>query len=200
MRKAIFFDLDTQKDFMRRSGALYVPEAEDIIPRIADLMEYAQDFRILVVSTVDTHVKDDPEFATFPPHCIKGTPGWEKIGGTLFEDRLEFPVNWRGQVPDDLMDRQQLIVEKGTYDPFSNAAMHEIADRINKATCLLFGVATDYCVRFCALGLLEYKCRVNIILNATRPIRERTGREAIEEMKDKGAEFITTAEVLKVAV
>jgi len=39
-----------------------------------------------------------------------------------------------------------------------------------------------------------------VIINVTRPIHERTGREAIEELKDRGVEFITSAEVMRVAV
>ncbi len=50
-----------------------------------------------------------------------------------------------------------------------------------------------------SLGLLQRKCKVAVILNATRPLREADGRDAIEELKAKGAEFITTAEVIRVA-
>ena len=39
MRKGILIDIDTQNDFMKRGGALYVPEAEDIIPRVDDTLE-----------------------------------------------------------------------------------------------------------------------------------------------------------------
>jgi nicotinamidase/pyrazinamidase len=92
------------------------------------------------------------------------------------------------------------VIEKNTYDPFSNPAMDQIIAMLNRPKCLVFGVATDYCVKTACLGLLQRKCEVNIILNATRPVRERTGREAIEELKDKGVEFITSAEVMRVAV
>ena len=200
MRKAVLFDADTQVDFMKSTGKLYVPEAEDIIPRVTDLMEYARNMNLMVVSTKDTHAADDPEFAQFGPHCIPGTPGWEKLEGTVLPDHIELPIDWPADLPDDILEHQQIIVQKNTVDPFMSWILHEVVERLQKPRCLVFGVATDYCVKHMCLGLLKRKCRVSVILNATRPIREDTGRDAIEEMKLKGVEFITTAEVIRVAV
>ncbi|HUW34518.1 MAG TPA: isochorismatase family protein [Planctomycetota bacterium] len=200
MRKAVLFDADTQVDFMKSTGKLYVPEAEDIIPRVTDLMEYARNMNLMVVSTKDTHAPDDPEFAQFGPHCIPGTPGWEKLEGTVLPDHIELPIDWPADLPDDILEHQQIIVQKNTVDPFMSWILHEVVERLQKPRCLVFGVATDYCVKHMCLGLLKRKCRVSVILNATRPIREDTGRDAIEEMKLKGVEFITTAEVIRVAV
>lgn len=200
MKKAVLLDMDTQVDFMRSTGKLYVPEAEDIIPRVTDLMEYARNMGLMVISTKDTHTPDDPEFKQFSPHCIRGTPGWEKIEGTILADHIELPIDWAGDLPDDILDHQQIIIQKNTLDPFMSWMLHEVIERLQKPRCLVFGVATDYSVRYVCLGLLKRKCRVSIILNATRPMREDNGREAIEELKAKGTDFITTAEVIRVAV
>ena len=200
MKKAVLIDVDTQNDFMRRNGALYVPEAEDIIPRVADLLEYAAGCGIRVISTMDTHTKDDPEFAEFPPHCIKGTPGWEKIEESLLDDTIQLSVGRKPLLPKNILDHPQIIIEKSTYDAFSNPALNALIEKLNRPECMVFGVATDYCVRLACLGLLERQCKVNLIINATRPVLERTGRETIEELKDKGVEFITSAEIMRVAV
>jgi len=200
MRKAVLFYMDTQVDFMKSTGKLYVPEAQDIIPRVTDLMEYARNMNLMVVSTKDTHAPDDPEFGQFAPHCVRGTPGWQKLEGTVLPDHIELPIDWSADLPDDILEHQQIIVQKNTLDPFMSWMLHEVVERLQKPRSLVFGVATDYCVKYVCLGLLKRKCRVSVILNATRPIREDTGRDAIEEMKLKGVEFITTAEVIRVAV
>ncbi|NQT20887.1 MAG: isochorismatase family protein [Planctomycetes bacterium] len=200
MRKGILVDIDTQIDFMKRNGALYVPEAEDIIPRVDDMMEYAAGFGIRILSTMDTHTKDDPEFAEFSPHCVKGTPGWQKLPITLHDDRVVLPLNWKPPLPDDILERQQIIVEKSTYDPFSSPAFEAVIQLLKSPKCMVFGVATDYCVRAACLGLLERRCKVNLIINSTKPVLERTGRDTIEELKNMGVEFITSAEVMRVAV
>ena len=200
MRKGILIDIDTQNDFMKRGGALYVPEAEDIIPRVDDMMEYAAGFGIRIISTKDTHTEDDPEFEEFPPHCIKGTPGWQKIDVTLHDDRVELGLDWKPPLPKRILEHQQIIIEKSTYDPFASPAFEAIIELLDNPKCMVFGVATDHCVRHACLGLFERGCKVNLILNATKPVLERTGRDTIEELKDKGVEFITSAEVMRVAV
>ena len=75
----VFFDVDTQLDFVNPSGALYVPGAEKRIPMIAALNRRAQ----RLVSTVDAHPENDIEFRTWPPHCIMGTLGQRKPSETL---------------------------------------------------------------------------------------------------------------------
>ena len=200
MRKTILMDLDTQKDFMKRAGALYVPEAEDIIPRVADLMEYAVGCNIRVVSTMDTHAPDDPEFGQWPPHCVKGTVGWEKIEQSLVASRIQIPVDYEPPLPENILDYQQIVIEKPEIDPFSNLALGDLIELLGRPQCLVSGVATDYCVKQMCLGLLKRRCKVGVIINVTRSIHERTGREAIEELKDRGVEFITSAEVMRVAV
>jgi len=200
--RKVFFDMDTQVDFMKRGGLLYVPEAEDIVQRITDLIDFAKDTGIMVISTKDTHAPNDPEFSTFPfqPHCIPGTPGWEKIDGTLIPDHIELPVDWSQPLPDDILEHPQIVVQTNTHDPFASFVLHEIVEKLDKPRCIVFGVAMDYAVKYVSLGLLQRKCRVAVILNATRPLREADGRDAIEELKAKGAEFITTAEVIRVTV
>jgi nicotinamidase/pyrazinamidase len=73
--KVIFWEVDTQADFMLPGGKLYVPGAERLLPNIRRLTDAARQGRVFLVSHGCFHIKDDPEFKTFPPHCIKGTAG-----------------------------------------------------------------------------------------------------------------------------
>src|SRR5580658_865687 len=68
--KTVFFDIDTQIDFVYPAGALYVPGAEYILPLVGELNRHAP----VLISTMDAHSEDDPEFQIFPPHCVVGTP------------------------------------------------------------------------------------------------------------------------------
>jgi len=89
--KTVFFDIDSQLDFLYPAGALYVPNAERIVPAIARLNRFAAAHGIPVVSTTDAHAEDDPEFAVWPPHCIAGTWGQHKAEATLLDDRIVIP-------------------------------------------------------------------------------------------------------------
>ena len=79
--KTVFFDIDTQIDFVYPAGALYVPGAERILPVIGELNRRAP----LVISTMDAHSEDDPEFQIYPHHCVVGTTGQQKPAVTLLE-------------------------------------------------------------------------------------------------------------------
>ena len=77
--KTVFFDIDTQSDFLYPAGALYVPKAERIVPAVARLNRFAAEHGIPVISTVDAHAENDAEFAQWPPHCVAGTLGQRKL-------------------------------------------------------------------------------------------------------------------------
>ena len=70
MKNIFFVDVDTQLDFMLSNGALYVPGAERMIPKLRRLFDFARKNEISILSSVDAHTPDDPEFSSFPPHCV----------------------------------------------------------------------------------------------------------------------------------
>ena len=85
----IFWDVDTQHDFMDASGKLYVPDAESIKPNLKRLTDYAHERGIRIIATADDHepghreLSSTPDFReTFPEHCMRGTPGAAKIAET----------------------------------------------------------------------------------------------------------------------
>src|ERR1043166_3811936 len=95
MAQVIFWDVATQHDFMKADGRLYVPDAEHIIPNLKRLTDYAHGHGIRIVASADDHtaghreLSDSPNFKdTFPPHCMRGTPGQRKIPETALRDPL----------------------------------------------------------------------------------------------------------------
>src|SRR2546423_7481251 len=105
----VFFDVDTQRDFLDPDGALYVPGAEGIVGNVAALNHWAAAHGIPVISTVDAHARNDPEFSQYPPHCIAGTPGQRKPENTLREKRAIIPNLSMDLRTDGI---QQFVVEK----------------------------------------------------------------------------------------
>src|SRR5438094_4238061 len=95
MARVIFWDVDTQYDFMHAAGKLYVPEAERIITNLQRLTNYAHGHGIRIVASADDHVmehseiSDSPDWqSTFPAHCMRGTAGQMKIPETALRDPL----------------------------------------------------------------------------------------------------------------
>jgi len=85
--KRILVDIDTQFDFIDPAGALYVPAPAEVRAAIVGELARAVDEGVPVVGSVDSHAWDAWEFAQnggpFPPHCVKGTPGWLRIAPDL---------------------------------------------------------------------------------------------------------------------
>ena len=87
MTGPLLWDVDTQVDFVHAAGKLPVPGAEDAVPAMAKLVRWAEEQGIPHLATADDHeltdpeISDEPDFeATYPPHCLRGTPGAARVG------------------------------------------------------------------------------------------------------------------------
>jgi nicotinamidase/pyrazinamidase len=200
-RSVIFWDVDTQADFMLPGGKLYVPGAEKIIPNLKRLTDAARQGRVFIVGDACTHASDDPEFARFPPHCVRGTPGAEIIPEARAEQVLIVPNREGAAIPADLSRFQQVILEKQTLDVFDNPNTEKVLERVTgftdaDAEVFVFGVVTEYCVRLAAKGLLERGRRVALVRDAIETLKVEDGRRTIEELTSLGARLVTTDQAL----
>lgn len=193
MSKTVFFDIDTQIDFVYPAGALYVPGAERILPAVARLNRFAAENGIPLVSTTDAHAEDDPEFRQWPPHCVAGTMGQRKPEATLLARRVVVPT-----VPGDypVEGAEQIIVEKQALDCFTNPNLPRILERLDAGPCVVYGVVTEYCVRCAALGLLRLGKPVEVVTDAIQTLKEEDGRRALEEIVAAGGRLTTTDDVV----
>ncbi len=193
--KTVFVDIDTQFDFMNPRGSLYVPGAEDIVDNIKKLFGYAKGHNIKILSSIDAHTVDDPEFKLFPAHCIKGTPGNQKIEASTCNDNIIIK-NREQKITEPIMDHDQIIVESQTFDIFESINTDRILNMLDACNYVVFGVATDYCVKAAVLGLLKRGYNVSLVTDATKAITKEGGEKSLNEMKDAGAVFTTTKEVV----
>lgn len=197
-RDAIFWEVDTQCDFMLPGGRLYVPGAEKTIPNLKRLVDAAREGRVLLVSDMCQHTPDDPEFATFPPHCVRGTPGAQIIPEGLAQEHFIVPNERDSKLPSDLFAYQQIIIEKQTLDVFDNPLTNEIVNRLPRdAEYFVFGVVTEYCVGLAARGLLERGRKVSLVRDAIETLKPEDGRRTLDELASLGAQFVTTDQALK---
>jgi len=182
--KTVFFDVDTQLDFLFPAGALYVRGAERIVPAVARLNRYAAARGIPVVSTTDAHAENDPEFAVWPPHCIAGTTGQHKAETTLLEKRVVIP----NRACDLAIDgAQQIIVEKQTVDIFQAPNLNRVVERLSSDHFVVFGVVTEICVLYAVRGLLTLGKQVVVATDAIETLRAEDSRRALDEMRARGA-------------
>ena len=175
---------------MLSTGSLYVPGAEKFIPKLRRLFDFARKNEISILSTVDAHATADPEFGRFPPHCIVGTEGQRKLDETTLSRALIIPNK---PVDRNLMDatrkHQQIIIEKQDLDMFSNPVSERLL-RVLPPHAIVFGVATEYCVKLACLGIRRLGVPVVLVTDAVKALSPKTEKEALEEMSKAGVEFI----------
>lgn len=190
--KTVFFDVDTQIDFLYPAGALYVPGAEKQVAAYARLNRWAAEHGVPVVSTTDAHTENDPEFIAWPAHCVAGTTGQQKPQATLLERRAAIP-----NTPDpfDISGAQQIALEKQALDCFTNVHIRELLDRLDAERYVVYGVVTEYCVKCAAFGLLGTGKPVAIVTDAVKSLSDEDSRRTLEEFTARGGTMTTVAEV-----
>src|SRR5271169_3809423 len=186
-RDFIFWEVDVQADFVLPGGQLYVPGAEMLLPNIRRLTDAARQSRVFLVSHGCFHTTDDPEFKTFPPHCIKGTAGSAYVSEAQAEKVVTVPNEPTASLPRDLAQYQQILLEKQTLDIFESRHADELVKRLGKnAAFVVFGVVTEYCVRFAAKGLLERGHRVAVVKDAIETLKAEAGERTVAELQALG--------------
>jgi len=174
--KTVFVDVDTQIDFLFPAGALYVPGAERLLPVIARLNHFAASQGIPLISTTDAHSEDDPEFRQWPPHCVAGTTGQLKPAETL-------------------VGADQIIVEKQALDVFTNPNFPALLDRLGADRYVVYGVATEHCVRCAVTGLLATGKRVILVTDAIAAVNPVDGARTLDEFTAQGGTLTTVSEI-----
>jgi nicotinamidase/pyrazinamidase len=207
MTRLIFWDVDTAYDFMRADGKLYVPGSEEIIPAIRDLTNFAHTNRIPIVASADNHELSDPEISdspdwkvTFPPHCIRGTPGQLKIPEAELRDplvigpELQDPSALAKQV---LAHRGDILLHKRALDVFTNQNLPALLGALKPKAVVIYGVATDFCDRYTIEGLLRHlpEATLYLVTDAVRAIYPEEGERLIADWRDRGVRLVTTRQI-----
>ncbi|MDR4503491.1 MAG: cysteine hydrolase [Candidatus Scalindua sp.] len=177
-------------------GTLYVPGAVDIRGNLKKLFDFAKEHKIRILSSVDAHSIGDKEFQHFPAHCVKETRGIEKIDITKCDDFIVIE-NIKQRIPLSLLNPQQIIIEKQSLDIFDNINTETIINTLNAESYVIFGVATDYCIKAAALALHKRNHTVSLVTDAVKAMTPGGKKEALTEMKDAGIIFITTESILE---
>jgi nicotinamidase/pyrazinamidase len=194
----VFVDVDTQRDFLEPNGALYVPGSTAILANLARLTAYARTHKIAILATACAHLPDDPELTQFPPHCMAGTRGQERVTETLCPESIVLGALERlnGEIP------RHLTLQKRQLDIFSRPDTDDLIERYNlgRPIFVVYGVATDYCVRAAVDGLLRRLCRVAIVVDAVRAIDLSAETDILTDFARRDALLTITDVVCRVSI
>jgi nicotinamidase/pyrazinamidase len=209
MAGMLFWDVDTQYDFMRAGGKLYVPAAEQIIPRLKQLTDHAHRAGLRIVASADDHLpghrelSDQPDFReTFPPHCMHGTPGQKKIPETALRNPLVIepePLDssmLRERVRDH---RGDILFNKQWFDVFTNPNVEPAVAQLDPERIFIYGVALDVCNKYAIEGLLARRPQVKLfaVTDAMKPIDASQAEALLAGWGRRGVTLVTTEETVK---
>jgi nicotinamidase/pyrazinamidase len=205
--RRVLWDVDTQIDFMLPDGKLYVPGAEETIPAMERLVGAARAAGLVHVASADDHELTDPEIVldgdpdfvnTYPPHCLRGTVGAERVPATKQHDPLPlgllpFPP---GLVPGLIEGRREILLLKKNFNPFTNPNCDPLLDALDPEEIVVFGVATDVCDDAAIRGFLLRGRRVRFVEDAARALDEVRAAACTASWRESGVEFTTADEVV----
>jgi nicotinamidase/pyrazinamidase len=177
----IFWNVDTQVDFVEPWGKLYVPGAELLKPMWAAITELAAKNDIQVVNTADYHyiysaeIDDHPDMVnTFPPHCLANTNGSDFVAETQPVDPAIF--NWnieyeRMSLLLELKACRNIVIRKDAFDVFTgNKVTESLVDLIRPDIVVVYGVTTNVCVDFAVTGLAQKVPNIYVVNDAIKEL------------------------------
>ena len=203
MSGTILWDVDTQVDFVEPGGKLYFDGAEKAKPAMARLVEAARAAGVIHVASCDQHELSDPEISedpdfdtTWPPHCLLGTRGAEKIAETKQLDPMPLPLV---PLPSAtlrrvLRGRNEILVPKKYYDPFTNPNTETMLDTLDPDEILLFGVATEICDDAAVRALVRRGRSITFVEDAARGVDESRAAACVAEWREGGVRTTTAEE------
>jgi nicotinamidase/pyrazinamidase len=196
----ILWDVDTQVDFVSAAGRLPVPGAEAALPAMARLVAAARRAGIAHVASADDHeladaeISDAPDYATtYPPHCLRGTRGADKVPETAQTDPVPLGLT---EVPDRYIAGREFLLLKKSFDVFSNPHAERLLSRLDPDEVVVFGVATDVCDDAAIRGLLARGRRVTFVDEASRGLDEARTVSCLAAWRAAGVRFAAVDEIL----
>jgi nicotinamidase/pyrazinamidase len=204
-RTMLFWNVDTQNDFVEPTGKLYVKDAELLKPVWADITRFAQRHKIKVVNTADYHyihseeIDDNPDFeTTFPTHCLAGTIGAEFVKETNPTEPIVYDWDKSYDIMAlsvDLPSYRNFVIRKDAFDVFSgNKITEPLLQMLKPEVVVIYGVTTNISVDHAIRGLKKYVKKVVVLTDA---IKEIPGSpQPFKEWKKMGVKMLTFSELI----
>ena len=194
--------IDIQGDFTKwKQGSLAVPNSdEDYVRNTEAATRQFKELGVPIFGTQDWHPPNHVSFATsypgkrpfetimldgstqvlWPPHCIQGTEN----ARVLIDNNFFLAI---------IRNSQDQNVESYSFFQDGKSAKTEMDTilRINGVEeVILYGIATEYCVKATSLDLLAANYKTTVIESLCRGVSPEAAAAALDEMRRKGIRVI----------
>lgn len=201
--KSIFWMVDVQNDFMKKGGSLYIEGAEKIIPNLVANLKTFTDLNYSRIFTMDWHFENSEELSsepnfetTFPNHCMAESEGAKlitEIAEKIPEDTEV--INWNEfynyQDLCEISKNKDIILTKDKFDIFAgNPFADKLIEILKLDVAYVCGVATNVCVDFAVMGLLERGVKVYVLTTAIKGLPNLPVSDIVDKWVSNGATLI----------
>jgi len=202
--------VDVQGDFTTaQKGTLAVPDTDEkFLKKVSDATVKLKKQGIVIYGTQDWHPADHISFATnhpgkkpfeavqidgrtqvlWPPHCVQNTEGAKVIvNNNLFQAIVKKGQNSKFDSYSGFQD-----------DGGAKTEMDNILKAAGVKKLIIYGIATDYCVKATAIDAATNGYKVVVIEGLSKGVAPDTTAKALEEMKAKGILILKDIDMAKI--
>lgn len=202
--------VDLQGDFTTwKKGSLAVDGADEaFVNKVREATGSLGQEGFLIFGTQDWHPADHISFFTnhegkkpfesiqvegrtqvlWPPHCIQGTEN----ARVLVDNNLFLAIVKKGQ--DSRYDSYSGFQDDGG----AKTEMDKILKRNMVQKVVVYGLATDYCVKATAIDAARSGYKVIVVEDLCKGVAPDTSQKALEEMKQEGVLVIPSMDFKKI--
>jgi nicotinamidase/pyrazinamidase len=204
--------VDIQGDFTKfKNGSLAVDGTDEAFIKLVDEnTRRLKEAGFQIFGTLDWHPANHVSFYTnhpgkkpfevikirgkdqvlWPPHCVQNTPKAEALlNKKLFEAFVKTATNPQFEGYSGFQD-----------DGGKKSGLDKLLKKHKIKKVVVYGIATDYCVRATALDALVLGYKVILVKNLCRGVAANTSQMAIDQMKTKGVVVLDDLDLEKIKV
>lgn len=203
--------VDVQGDFTTaKNGSLAVPKTDEAyLEDVVKSTEQLKKTGLPIYATQDWHPADHISFASnhkdkkpfetikldngrtqvlWPAHCVQGANGAQiLVNPALITKVVQKGMNSKFDSYSGFMD-----------DGGAKTELDKVLKAAGIKTLIVYGIATDFCVKATVLDGLKEGYKVYVIQDLCRGVADDTSKAALEEMKKKGAEIWPSLDLEKI--
>ncbi|MCH7720130.1 MAG: cysteine hydrolase family protein [Planctomycetes bacterium] len=195
--ECVVLDLNTQCDFCDPAGAHPVRNVDQLSATLPRIVEWTKRRRVPVISSMDSHRRNEIHQSALREYCIDGTPGQRKLPYTILATAVAVEVDNTLSVPLDLFGtHQQVIFRKRTPDLFGNPKADRFLTQLAADEFILCGVGLEYSVRTMALGLIGRGRKVTVVYDACGYWTTPDAELALRQLLAKGADVVSVDQLI----
>ncbi len=194
--------VDMQGDFTTyKKGSLAVAGTDKaFVDKVEKVTVNLKDKGYLIFGTQDWHPADHVSFFSnhagkkpfeaiqlegrtqvlWPPHCVQGTQN----ARVLVDNNLFVAIVKKGK--DKNIDSYSGFQDDGG----AITEMNEILKRNGVKELIVYGIATDYCVKATAIDAADAGYKVTVVEGLSKGVAPDTTAKALDEMKAKGITLV----------